>query len=840
MVDGAWQGAGETAVADDAPVPNEPDAVALAADVERARAAAIRAGFDFVDLDVFEVDPAGREVLPEKRARRDRAVAVGWRYGLPVVAVAAPEDLFVLDDVYLAAGRDVHIVVASGLQVDRWIERIYAPPPAPSVPRLSLVDLATGPVTGLATGPSELLPSASGDDGGWPAARAPVPAAAPPGGGPGPGEPGAPGAPAVPDESSGTRASDPGEAPGTGASAAARLRALIEDPAWARSDGPASHAPVADHMDSSSPGDVSVLENDGLHPAGVDDGIGETSAPLMLERVLLESGKVSAEDMDVAIRQHVASGRSLREVIAELALVSDVDLHRAVAEVEGLEFVDLNNWTIDPEAAALLPESLARRYRILGIGFRGERPVVAMANPSDVFALDDVRTLLGRDVETVICTPGQVEEYLLRTYRRSEEADLAARNAALSAAASEASQVGELNDLHAVVEDAPIVKFVNLIMRQALNERASDVHIEPSSDDLQVRFRIDGVLHHVTSAPKAIQGGVISRLKIMADLDIAEHRVPQDGRISLTASAREIDLRVATLPTVHGEKVVLRVLDKSTAPLDLARLGFLPDVLGRYEESYRKPSGTILVTGPTGSGKSTTLYATLNKLNLPERNLITVEDPVEYQLRGVSQVQVNPKAGLNFANALRSILRSDPDVILVGEIRDRETATIAIEAALTGHLVLSCLHTNDAASTPLRLVEMGVEPFLVCSALDCVLAQRLARLLCQHCAEDYEPTAEELKSARWMDENTPPSGELRFRRAVGCQACSHTGYRGRLAVQEVMAISEEVERAILARASTEEIKRLAVFEGMRTLHRDGLRKAAMGLTSLEEILRVIV
>ncbi|MDA8291334.1 MAG: ATPase, T2SS/T4P/T4SS family [Actinomycetota bacterium] len=561
---------------------------------------------------------------------------------------------------------------------------------------------------------------------------------------------------------------------------------------------------------------------------------------LALGEVLLESGSISPADLETAERHQQSSGRALREIIAELGVVNEVDLQRAIARVEGVEFLDLNSWAIDPSAASLLPESLARRYRILAIGFRGDRPVIAMVNPTDVFALDDVRTMLGRDVVTVICTARQVEEYLSRTYRHSDEANVAARNAALSAAASEATQLGELTDLHAVVEDAPIVKFVNLILRQALNERASDVHIEPTSDDLQVRFRIDGVLHEVTSAPKAIQGGVTSRLKIMADLDIAEHRVPQDGRLSLNAGGREIDLRVATLPTVHGEKVVLRVLDKSTAPLDLARLGFLPEVLSRYEECYRKPSGTILVTGPTGSGKSTTLYATLNKLNSSERNLITVEDPVEYQLRGVNQVQVNPRAGLSFASALRSILRSDPDVVLVGEIRDRETATIAVEAALTGHLVLSTLHTNDAASTPLRLVEMGVEPFLVCSALDCVLAQRLARLLCDVCSDPYEPTSQELVAARWVEADTPESGDVQFRRAVGCQACSGTGYRGRLAIQEVLPVTEEVERAILARASTEDIKRLAIFEGMTTMHRDGLRKAAMGLTSLEEILRVVV
>jgi type IV pilus assembly protein PilB len=357
---------------------------------------------------------------------------------------------------------------------------------------------------------------------------------------------------------------------------------------------------------------------------------------------------------------------------------------------------------------------------------------------------------------------------------------------------------------------------------------------------LRIRFRIDGVLHEITRSPKAIQGGVTSRLKVMASLDIAEHRVPQDGRITLTVGRREIDLRVATLPTVHGEKIVLRVLDKSTASLNLTELGFLPDVEARYEQAFRKAYGTILVTGPTGSGKSTTLYATLNALNSSERNLITVEDPVEYQLRGVSQVQVNPKAGLHFANALRSILRSDPDVVLVGEIRDRETAVIAIEAALTGHLVLSSLHTNDAAGTPMRLVEMGVEPFLVASALDCVLAQRLTRQLCVNCQEEYSPKAEELKTIGFTEEDEPTNGELSFRRAIGCQACSHTGYRGRIALQELLILDEEIERAITGRGSSDDIQRLALEQGMIPLRHDGLRKAALGITSLEEILRVVV
>jgi type IV pilus assembly protein PilB len=388
-----------------------------------------------------------------------------------------------------------------------------------------------------------------------------------------------------------------------------------------------------------------------------------------------------------------------------------------------------------------------------------------------------------------------------------------------------------LEGLKEVVEDAPIVKFVNLLITQAINDRASDIHLEPTESDLRVRFRIDGVLHEIMKSPKNIQSGVISRLKIMADINIAERRIPQDGRLSVTVMGKKIDLRVATLPTVWGEKVVMRVLDNSTAMMNLADLT-------RYAESFTKPYGMILVTGPTGSGKSTTLYATLNIVSRPEINVITVEDPVEYRIAGINQVQTNPKAGLSFATALRSILRTDPDVVLIGEVRDHETAQIAVEAALTGHLVLTSLHTNDAPSAMTRLVEMGIEPFLVGSALDAVLAQRLARRLCERCREAYTPEPEALLSARfpWQDGEPLPT----LHRAIGCTACSKTGYRGRLALHEVMTVSEEVERLTVARASATDIAAVATEQGMVSLRLDGMSKVLDGVTSLEEILRVVV
>jgi type IV pilus assembly protein PilB len=366
------------------------------------------------------------------------------------------------------------------------------------------------------------------------------------------------------------------------------------------------------------------------------------------------------------------------------------------------------------------------------------------------------------------------------------------------------------------------------------------VHIEPTETELRIRYRIDGVLHDVSTAPRSIAPAVTTRLKVMADMNIAEHRIPQDGRISLNVGAKGIDLRMATLPTIYGEKIVMRVLDKSSVVLGFADLGFDEELLGIYESIYTKPYGTILVTGPTGSGKSTTLYTTLTALNSPEKNIITVEDPVELPLKGVNQVQLNLKAGLNFASALRAILRSDPDIVLVGEIRDKETAVIAIEAALTGHMVLATLHTNDAASTPMRLIEMGLEPFLVTSSVSGVLAQRLARRLCTHCKEAYQPTAADIRSAGWTPEEVEELGGMsEVFRAVGCSACSNTGYRGRKALAELMPMTEEIERVIIEGGSVDEIHRLAVAQGMCTLRQSGLRKAIEGETTLEEVLRVV-
>ncbi|MDQ3878151.1 MAG: Flp pilus assembly complex ATPase component TadA, partial [Actinomycetota bacterium] len=478
-------------------------------------------------------------------------------------------------------------------------------------------------------------------------------------------------------------------------------------------------------------------------------GAGTATKPAgQLGQLLVANGILTDQQLADAKQQAGEKGRSLGRVLIELGYVPESALVSILAGQLGLEFIDLSQASVEQAAVRLVPEATARRHSVIPIRIDEEdRLVLAMADPANVVAIDDVRAMTNREVRPVVATKSDLLGAISRCYRLDHTAETLAEEAA-------AQTEDDAADLETIVrsagaEDAPIIRLVNVLITQAVNDRASDIHIEPEERELRVRFRIDGVLHEVMSPPKSVQNGITSRLKIMADIDIAERRIPQDGRIGLTVQGKPIDIRVATLPTVHGEKIVMRLLDKSSVIMQLSDLGFSEDNYRRYQESFRKPYGQILATGPTGSGKSTTLYATLNVLNRPEVNIITVEDPVEYRLAGVNQVQTNAKAGLTFASALRSILRSDPDVVLIGEIRDRETAQIAVEAALTGHLVLSTLHTNDAPSALTRLTEMGIEPFLVASSLDCVLAQRLARKLCQRCKEEYRPTREELVAARF-------------------------------------------------------------------------------------------
>jgi len=557
------------------------------------------------------------------------------------------------------------------------------------------------------------------------------------------------------------------------------------------------------------------------------------ASKLRIGDIVREMGLATDEQVERAAERARETRQRLGQVLVETGVVSQLDLSRALASKFGVDYIDLSEVPIDAAAAAMLPERLARRHMAIPVKFVNEQTLlVAIADPSNVIALDDLRYMTGCDIQPAIAS----EEDIITAISRLSRLDDAVPDDMLSRLqADEAVEV----DIRDATESAPIIKLVNSVIAQAADDGASDIHFEPQAKELMVRFRIDGVLHEVMSVPRRMQSGVLSRLKIMADLDIAERRMPQDGRIGLVVGGKPIDMRVASLPTVYGEKIVLRLLDKSNAMMDLMELGFSEKALNRYRRAFMRPYGTVLVTGPTGSGKSTTLYATLNILNSTEKNVITVEDPVEYRLNGINQVQVNVKAGLTFASGLRTILRCDPDIVMIGEIRDRETAQIAIESALTGHLVLSTLHTNDAPGALSRMTEMGIEPFLTSSAVDCVLAQRLARRLCPHCKEEYVATREMLAK-----NDFPPDvldkPDLHLFRARGCGRCNNTGYKGRVALFEVMAVSEAIRRLTVERKSTDEISRVAQAEGMKTLREDGIEKVLQGITSMEEIARVIV
>jgi type IV pilus assembly protein PilB len=550
-------------------------------------------------------------------------------------------------------------------------------------------------------------------------------------------------------------------------------------------------------------------------------------------RPLLDALKqigVDAAAVDAAAEEAQRSGRSVRAVLINDQVVTEEQLTEAAAAAFGLKTLDLIGFSPDPAALKRIPLSVVLRHRVLGLQINDDGElVVGMTDPGDIVALDDVRAATGMTLRPVLVQRSEVRRIIERLQREASDlgdiADSSLDDLPMAAQTSSS-------------DDAPIVRYVNNLIEQAVQNRASDLHLEPTEDDMRVRYRIDGVLHELDTVPRGVMAALTSRLKIMSGVDITEKRVPQNGRITIMIRDRSVDLRTATLPTVWGEKIVLRVLDTGGIDLDMNKLGFTQHNLTRFAESFTKPHGMVLVTGPTGSGKSTTLYATLGRISRPEINVITVEDPVEFRLKGINQVQVNHKAGLTFAAVLPAILRSDPDVVLIGEIRDGNTAQIAVEASLTGHLVLSTLHTNDAPGAVTRLTEMGIEPFLVGSSLDCVLAQRLARRLCDWCKEAYVPTDQELDGARWpyQDLKVPEA----LYRPVGCRNCANTGYRGRIALHEVMPISPEIESLTIRRASSNEIRDVALDQGMYDLRSDGLAKAAGGLTSVREVLRVAI
>lgn len=550
--------------------------------------------------------------------------------------------------------------------------------------------------------------------------------------------------------------------------------------------------------------------------------------------LLVDTGAITREQLEDALRQQSANGTGkgmLGRTLVQLGYCTEDDIAKVIALQNDVPYISLETYPIDDAASSLITPEIARRYSALPIGFDKGRLFVAMMHPRDIIAIDDLRIHTGYDFQPVVCADGELTAAIERYSRTSTSVE------------QTAEEEEEIEEVVPEVDDAsekPAVHLANLIFNQAVSAGTSDIHIEPQEKSMRVRFRIDGVLHDAMHPPKKLHAPLVSRIKVMANMDIAERRVPQDGRISLKVDNKAVDVRVATLPTAYGEKVTMRLLNRSDRLITLEELGFPLPELEKYRRIMKMPYGFILVTGPTGSGKSTTLYATLSAINSVEKNIITVEDPIEYRLDGLNQMQVNVRAGLTFANGLRSILRSDPDIIMIGEIRDTETARIAVESALTGHLVFSTIHTNDAAGAITRLGDMGIETFLTASSLAGVVAQRLARILCPHCKEAYEISREQLLS------NIPDfpleEGEekVTLHRAKGCFRCSNTGYKGRVGVYELLLVNEEIKRLTLQHASSSEINDAAVAEGMVTLRQDGLRKVKQGITSVEEIMRVIV
>ncbi|MDN5293149.1 MAG: type pilus assembly protein PilB [Eubacteriales bacterium] len=553
----------------------------------------------------------------------------------------------------------------------------------------------------------------------------------------------------------------------------------------------------------------------------------------MLGELLVEAGVISEQQLKMALDRQKLTGERLGKILIEKNYVSEQTILDVLEKQLGVKQVSLFDRPLNPVVVKKIPESVARRYGAIAVSQEGNKLYVAMSDPLNVFAIDDLKMITGMEIEPLLALEDEINQAINRYYQLEESVSQVLGDIATDDKVSE-SDYKQLQDIENVEDDAPIIRLVNTIISRAVRERASDIHIEPMENTLRVRFRIDGVLHEVMSLPRNAQNAIISRIKIMANLDIAEHRLPQDGRIEVSAGGRNVDLRVSILPTIFGEKVVIRILDKSSFILQLPELGFSDDVRAQIERLIKKPNGMLLVTGPTGSGKTTTLYALLSRLNRPEENIITVEDPVEYRLDGINQVQVNPKIGLTFAEGLRAILRQDPNIIMVGEIRDRETADIAVRAALTGHLVLSTLHTNDAAGALARLVDMGVEPFLIASSVLAVTAQRLVRKICPNCKEPYRPGPDD--PVRLLL-NLPPDENITLYRGRGCGQCNNTGYYGRVAIHELMLMNGEIRRLVNQRASRDEIKEAAIRSGMRTLFQDGVRRVMAGETTVEEVLK---
>jgi len=558
-----------------------------------------------------------------------------------------------------------------------------------------------------------------------------------------------------------------------------------------------------------------------------------------LSDILYNKGLITNEQLDRILKIQKDNGSNdLQKIIIDLDILKKDEMMLALADEIGEKYINLNDTNIDPTIVVLIPEEMARRHQLIAIDKNGKKLTVAMANPLDVFAHDELKIRLGYDIDSVLSYGEDIDRALDEVFGVTDEWDQVIGKIETMQVTVLKEEEKEAADISAITEseEAPVIALVNLIILRAVKENASDVHIEPFGEDtLKVRYRIDGILHDVMSLPRNLQLAVISRIKIMSDLDIAERRLPQDGRIQVNVGGRKINIRVSILPAVTGESAVLRILDPSSILLELDSLGFSPDILPNFLSIIKKPNGIILVTGPTGSGKSTTLYTTLNLLNSTEKKIMTIEDPVEYRLKGISQVQAKPKIGLTFAAGLRSFLRQDPDIMLVGEIRDKETAEIAVQAALTGHIVLSTLHTNDAPSSVIRLIDMGIEPYLISSSVIGIIAQRLVRKICPKCKKGIKITPDMKKI---LDEYEISSNEITLYKGEGCPYCKDTGYKGRVAIFELIVITENIRDLISKNVTTGKLRQAAISEGMCQLREDGIKKVCEGITTIDEVLRV--
>ena len=565
-----------------------------------------------------------------------------------------------------------------------------------------------------------------------------------------------------------------------------------------------------------------------------------------LGEILLNKGLITQEQLDEALKVQKNTTEQIGRILVDLGYLTERDVLRAHAEQLSIPFLEFDNVSVDEDVAKTIPQSVVQRYNAVPIRRSGNRLTVAMSDPTNVFALDDIRLITGYEIDPMLATAEDIGALMRGVDGGATQDELQTALQALDTdgglgGIDDAELTGggtdeDVDQTRGLEDEAPIIRVVNVVIQQAIKDRASDIHIEPDRRGVRVRYRVDGVLHEVMQVPKYVHAPLISRIKIMGDMNIAERRLPQDGRIHIRHEGKDYDLRVSSLPTVFGEKVVMRILDQSSVLIGLNKLGMFADIQAHLESVIVQPNGMILSTGPTGSGKTTTQYSILNKINSVEKNITTIEDPVEYQLRGLNQVHVNRKAGLTFANAMRSFVRQDPDIIMVGEIRDLETAETAIQASLTGHLVLSTLHTNDAPSAVTRLVDMGVEPFLIAASVIAVLAQRLGRRICGNCKEPYKPPAEALHRVGFDLEDLE---DVVFYRGRGCEQCRHTGYRGRLGLFELMMMNEEIADLIVKRAPLSEVRNAALANGMKTLKSDGFQKVLEGITTVEEVMRVV-